>query len=72
MARGLSCSEACGWDLPGSGIQPVSPALADGFFTIEPRGTPMLHVLLKVTFYFFLFSVKKFNLFVIVLCVCVW
>ena len=24
------------WDLPGPGIEPASPALADGFFTIEP------------------------------------
>ena len=26
------------WDLPGPGIEPVSPALAGGFFTNEPRG----------------------------------
>ena len=26
------------WDLPLSGIEPMSPALADGFFTPEPRG----------------------------------
>ena len=26
----------CVWDLPGSGIDPVSPALAGGFFTTEP------------------------------------
>ena len=24
------------WDLPGPGIEPVSPALAGGFFTTEP------------------------------------
>ena len=24
------------WDLPGSGTEPVSPALADRFFTTEP------------------------------------
>ena len=28
------------WDLPGSGIDPVSPALAGGFFTTEPSGKP--------------------------------
>ena len=28
------------WDIPGSGIQPVSPALAGIFFTIEPPGKP--------------------------------
>ena len=26
------------WDLPRSGTEPVSPALASGFFTIEPPG----------------------------------
>ena len=35
MVHGLSCSEACGWDLPGSGMEPVSPALTGGFFTTE-------------------------------------
>ena len=28
------------WDLPRPGIEPVSPALADGFFTTEPPGKP--------------------------------
>ena len=28
------------WDLPKLGIKPVSPALAGGFFTTEPPGTP--------------------------------
>ena len=28
------------WDLPQLGIEPVSPALAGGFFTIEPPGKP--------------------------------
>ena len=27
-------------DLPDPGIEPVSPALADGFFTTEPPGKP--------------------------------
>ena len=26
------------WDLPGSGVEPMSPALAGGFFTTEPPG----------------------------------
>ena len=26
------------WDPPGSGMEPVSPALAGGFFTTEPPG----------------------------------
>ena len=28
------------WDLPGSEIEPVSPALAGGFLTTEPAGKP--------------------------------
>ena len=28
------------WDLPRSGIEPVSPALAGGCFTTEPPGKP--------------------------------
>ena len=28
------------WDLPGSGIKPVSPTLAGRFFTTEPPGKP--------------------------------
>ena len=31
----------CGmWDLPGPGLEPVSPALAGGFLTTTPPGTP--------------------------------
>ena len=28
------------WNLPGSGIEPMSPASAGGFFTTEPRWKP--------------------------------
>ena len=28
------------WDIPGSGIKPVSPALAGGFLTTDPSGRP--------------------------------
>ena len=42
----------CGmWDLPGSGIEPMSPALAGGFFTTEPSGKPL--------FYFFFFKAQN-------------
>ena len=39
VAQGLSvlCSM---WDLSGSGIKPLSPALAGGFSTAEPPGKP--------------------------------
>ena len=30
------------WDLPGSGIEPVPPAMAGEFFTAEPPGKPDL------------------------------
>ena len=33
-------------DLPGSGIEPVSPALAGGFFTTETPGKPLLPALI--------------------------
>ena len=28
------------WDLPGPGIEPLSPALAGAFFTTQPPGKP--------------------------------
>ena len=31
-------------DLPNSGIEPKFPALAGGFFTIEPPGKPLLKI----------------------------
>ena len=30
------------WDLSGPGIEPMSLALAGGFFTTEPPGYPLL------------------------------
>ena len=33
------------WDLPRSGIEPVFPALAGGFFTTEPPGKPHVFIL---------------------------
>ena len=32
------------WNLPGSGIEPVSPALASRFFTTEPPGKPHINL----------------------------
>ena len=37
-------------DLLGSGIEPMSPALADGFFTTEPPGKPTRLKNASVTF----------------------
>ena len=51
MARGLSCMvhrlSSCGMcDLPGPGIEPMSPKLAGGFFTTELSvKPPVLHIL---------------------------
>ena len=40
-SRGTQALLLCGrWDLPGSGIEPVSPASSDGFFTTESPGKP--------------------------------
>ena len=52
VVHGLSCSMACGvfMDLPGSGIEPVPPARAGGFFTPESPGKPD-----GVLFFLFLF-----------------
>ena len=33
------------WDLPRSGLDPVSPALADGFLTTVPPGMPRIFLL---------------------------
>ena len=38
----------------GTGLEPVSPALAGGFFTIEPLGKPLRY--LKISFNSFFFS----------------
>ena len=41
------------WDLPGPGIEPVSPALAGGFFTTEPPGMSQLCVCVCVYIYIY-------------------
>ena len=41
MVHRLNCSAACE-NLPGPGIEPVSPALACGFLTTAPPGKPSL------------------------------
>ena len=39
QALGRLAFGSCGtWDLPGPGIEPVSPELTGGFFTAEPPG----------------------------------
>ena len=36
------------WDLPGSGIEPMSPAMVGRFFTTEPPGKPLAYVLIWI------------------------
>ena len=37
------------WDLPGPGIEPLSPVLAEGFFTTETPGKPHKSYILRVS-----------------------
>ena len=39
MAQGLTCSVLCMWNPPGSGTEPVSPALADGSYPLDHQGS---------------------------------
>ena len=66
MAHGLSCSTAM-WDLPGPGLEPVSPALAGGFPTTAPPGKSLEGYFLKTIslvlqlnsdYFLFLFSLR--------------
>ena len=44
---GTQAQLLCGmWDLPGPGLEPVSPALAGGFLTTVPPEKPYLQVIL--------------------------
>ena len=45
------------WDLPGPGLEPVSPALAGGFLTTVPPGKPEKNFFLTGFFGLFLFFV---------------
>ena len=36
------------WDLPGLGLEPVSPALAGGFLSPAPPGKPYYDVLRSI------------------------
>ena len=41
VARGLGCPMARGILVPGSEVEPVSPALTGGFLTPGPAGQPL-------------------------------
>ena len=53
------------WDLPGPGLEPVSPALAGGFLTTVPPGKPM------DSSFFFFFKLFIYYLFIILIFGCV-
>ena len=40
------------WDIPGPGIEPVSPALQGRFLTMGPPGKPHLELFLVFRYYF--------------------
>ena len=42
------------WDLPGPGLEPVSPALAGGFLTTEPPGKPNFSLFIYLFIYKFI------------------
>ena len=56
VAHGLSCPVACGILVPRPGIEPVSPALQDGFLTTEPPGK-----CINVYMYKYLYSMYKYT-----------
>ena len=45
VVHGLSCSVACGIDLPGPGLKPVTLALAGRFLTAAPPGKSLYYSL---------------------------
>ena len=51
------------WDLPGPGLEPVSPASAGGFLTTRHQGSPELQLLSLIKYYsllnFILFNVNS-------------
>ena len=40
------------WDLPGPGLEPVSPSLADGFLTTAPPGKSLTYVIIVLVLYY--------------------
>ena len=44
------------WDLPGPGLEPMSPALAGGSLTTAPPGKPSTGILSLYSVSFWLFS----------------
>ena len=51
------------WDLPGPGLEPVSPASAGGFLTTVPPGKPTFSSLIHFEF-IFVYGVKECSNFI--------
>ena len=47
------------WDLPGPGIEPVSPALAGRFISTVPPGRPMDFIFIVAILFYFVFSLQN-------------
>ena len=51
VARGLSCTAACGISVPRPGVDTMSPALEGRFLTTGPPGKSLLSCFLYLSFY---------------------
>ena len=58
------------WDLPGPGIEPVSPALAGGFLTTAPPGKPQGLCLLIFLLFPFEWTMLSYFLICFMICFC--
>ena len=47
------------WDLPGPGIEPVSPAMAGGFSTTAPPGKPAFHFFTDLFFFYLKYILQQ-------------
>ena len=53
------------WDLPGPGLEPVSPALAGGFLTTVPLGKSPIYLFKLVLFFPLWIKTQKWNCWII-------
>ena len=57
------------WDLPGPGLEPVSPALAGGFLTTAPPGKPpLIYLVIYQLLILFCFIKRTYLESLVVLC----
>ena len=66
-SSGKWASLLCGmWDLPGLGLEPMSPALAGGFLTTVPPGKSLSLIFVVYHFLFYSFCVYFKDIFLVV------